>query len=767
MKLSKLRFYLLMFLACLGLVSCASSGSSKLEDGKAMELQEAKNLEDTDGDGFDEGSFIGLEENFEEGEGEFSDSVEPLDEDAGEFNEFADAEESGSEVDEFTADTEEGGSEVDEFMADAEEGESEVDEFTADAEEGGSEVDEFVDDMDDGEDPAVAQSEVVEEEESLKEPPVFPARVKLTNIEFLSNQSGGTLTISGEAPLEYQTRYNKETNQYIIEISNAFLPNNLRRPFIMKDFKSSQFGAVSAYQEKGSDQVSIIVQMKKEGASPHFKQEGGVIYVVSPSGGDGGNTLAEAEEMASDEEISLDDEGGDFEESFESQNEGAAEEYMDGEGEGESIADDGGESLNLKVLGARSLEEFLMNNNKFYGKKISLSLSDVDIRDAIEFISEESGANLVMSSQVTGKISLKLREVPWDQVLITLLRSNKLGYVRQGNVIRISTLQQLQVESQASKAILEAQKALLPLYVRVIPVSYAKVELLQAQLAPFLTAQRGKVVTDVRTSSVIVTDTETTLNRISALIKRLDIPPEQVMIEGKVVEATEAFSRNLGISWGASGVSTELGGGGGNGPLSITPSFGIRPSGAALSFNIGTLDFLGNLDAALQLAETDSTARVISSPRIVAINKEKSEISQSGEVISLSTVSQPGGGPSTTQVVRTPVTLSLSVTPQVTAAGGVIMDVDVQRQFPGAVEDLATLARAVNSRSAKTKVLVHNGETAVIGGIYDTRESKGETGVPILRSIPILGWLFKNQNYESRKNELLIFLTPRVMKKRM
>ena len=445
-----------------------------------------------------------------------------------------------------------------------------------------------------------------------------------------------------------------------------------------------------------------------------------------------------------------------------------SESYEEKFDEGEESVDetsDGGD-LNLKVLGARSLEEFLMNNNRFYGKNISLSLSGVDIREAIKFIAEESGANLVLSEQVKGNVYMKLRDVPWDQALITLLRSNRLGYVRQGTVIRISTLKQLQEESQASKAILEAQKALMPLHVRVVSVSYADVEKLSAQLTPFLTPSRGKLVIDPRTSSVIITDTDMVLNRLSALIKRLDLPPEQVMIESRVVEATEAFSRSLGISWGASGIETELGSSSSGDPLFIKPSFGVRPAGGVLSFNIGTLDFLGDLDATLELAETDSTARVISSPRIVTINKEPSKISQSGEVISIGTVTQEGGTIAS-KVERTSVTLSLSVTPQITASGGVIMDVDVQRQFPGAIEDRATLARAVNSRSAKTKVLVQNGETAVIGGIYDTRESQGESGVPILMDIPVLGWLFKSRSYENRKNELLIFLTPRVMKSKI
>ena len=246
------------------------------------------------------------------------------------------------------------------------------------------------------------------------------------------------------------------------------------------------------------------------------------------------------------------------------------------------------------------------------------------------------------------------------------------------------------------------------------------------------------------------------------------------MIESKVVEATEDFSKSLGINWGALGTPTTLGGSGSSGPLTLTPSFSIRPrdGGLLMNLNVGTLDFLGDLDAALSLAETNSVARIISAPRIVTMNREPSLISQSGEVISINTsfsglVSNQGGAQSTKTVQRTPVTLSLNVTPQITAAGGVIMDVSVKRQFPGAVEDQETLARAINSREAKTKVLVHHGQTAVIGGIYNTSETDSDAGVPALKDIPVLGWLFKSTFRERRKNELLIFLTPTIMKQKI
>ena len=367
----------------------------------------------------------------------------------------------------------------------------------------------------------VTTEEPEEEVSSLSE-----VSVNIKNIQFLADQRGGTVAITGDSPMDYRTRLNQSTNQYIVEISDAFLPESLRRPFIMKDFKSAQFGAINAYQKEGANAVSVIVQMKSDSVNPSVEQDGNVIYVI-PSTGGGGATLAETsspeeESQASPEEEAQAPEEEGYEEAVQEPEEELSEVALD-EFEEEELDYEKptSQKLRSRVLGARSLEEFLMNNNKFYGKKISVTLQDVVIGDAIGFISAESGANLAISSDVKGTVTIKLRDVPWDQALVTLLRMNKLGYVRQGNVIRISTLDQLQAESHASKSIIEAQKALLPVHVRVIPVSDAKVEDLQGQLTPFLTPKRGQVVVDARTSSIILTDTEDILDRLSALIKRL------------------------------------------------------------------------------------------------------------------------------------------------------------------------------------------------------------------------------------------------------
>ncbi|MGZ3722791.1 MAG: type IV pilus secretin PilQ, partial [Bdellovibrionales bacterium] len=413
-------------------------------------------------------------------------------------------------------------------------------------------------------------------------------------------------------------------------------------------------------------------------------------------------------------------------------------------------------------LQARTLDEFLTGNQRFYGRQISLQVKDADIRDVVNFLAEESGANVVMSDDVAGKISLKLRRIPWDQALVTVMRSKGLGYTRQGNVLRISTLKSLQNETEASNKLIEAQKSIVPAMVQVIPISYAAMEEILKAVTPFLTKGVGQAVVDNRSSTLIVTDRAEAVERVMKLVKTLDIAPAQVSIESKIVEAVEGFETFVGVNWGMSGSPVHLSNAGGANGAPVDLGFGMSSTSLSQDFssgapfqthmNIGTLDVLGNLTATLTLAEKDSLAKVISAPRISTMNREKSTIVQQGENVSVITTRSETTGLITKNEKRTPFKLELGVTPQITSDGGVIMDLDVMREFLGPVLDPETNARAVNTRKAHTKVLVRNGQTAVIGGIYTSDELEATQGVPGLKNIPIIGWLFKSRSFTREKN---------------
>lgn len=624
----------------------------------------------------------------------------------------------------------------------------ELEEVEETAEDQAAQEEQAIDPLDDSAQPKEEQATPIAEEPVP--PPVVaeeptpvaeqPTLAEVTNIKFLANQNGGTVVVETSGPVSYQVRNKTETGQYVIEIQGASLPDSLKRPYLLKEFDAA-FATINAYQNPGSTTARIVIQAKNANyGEPVVQQEGNSIIVIPGTPTGAPLTVAKKDEPKDTTNDAVD-----------------------------TVAAEADE----KALGARNLDEFLTGSSRFYGRKISIEVSDQDIREVLNFIATEVGANIILSEDVQGKITMKLREIPWDQALITVMKSKKLGYVRQGSIIRISTLTSLQEETDSAKKILDSQRILAPLRVKVIPVSYAAVEDLQKQLPPFLTPTRGQVVVDPRTSSLILTDTEDVLDRVGRLVKELDIPPAQVMIEGKVVEAQDSFTQSLGLNWNLSGTRSVIGAGKGfgGGDLSMQTGLAItnlppattgQTTPFSMSLRIGTFDVLGDINAALNLAEQDSMVKILSSPRVITMNKEKANISQKGQVITVQ-ILRDAQGQTTRNPVRTDFSLELIVTPQITAEGSVIMDVDVKREFPGAVADPESGARPINTRAAKTKVLVNDGQTAVIGGIYSSDNTTTETGVPWLRHIPVLGWLFKSRIRADTRNELLIFLTPKVL----
>ncbi len=539
----------------------------------------------------------------------------------------------------------------------------------------------------------------------------------ITDLKFKANETGGTVIVQGDRPLTFTTRTNPDLHQYIVEVDNAILPDRLKRSLNTRDIKGA-VGAIDAYQNPGSTTARFVIQMREGVSEPAVQSEGNSLLIVAS---------------------------------------GSAPQNV--------VNHENQESGESQILPNQSLTEFLAGNGQFYGKKISIETNSMDIRDALNFITEESGVNMVLSDEVKGNVSLKLRQVPWDQALVVIMRARKLGYTRQGNVLRIAPLADLKSEEDDANKLAAARKNLEPLKVRMFPISYAKVDELEKKIKDFL-GDRGKVVGDTRTNALVVTDIEDNLERIAKLIQSLDTQPQQVLIEGKIVEAQEDFARDIGVSWSSSGTSIKLGNGS-RGPVNMTPNFAVNPGkgvgGTNFNFglDIGTLDVFGSISAALALSESENKVKVLASPRIFTMSNEKADINQTTEVpVKQVTIN---GTSNQTSFQFKPLTLKLEVTPQVTSDGSVIMKIGVNRQFQGAVVDATLGSFSVNSREANTRVLVKNGQTAVIGGIYQSDATDGETGVPWFREVPVVGWLFKTKSIRKTKSELLIFITPRIM----
>ncbi|WP_413558396.1 type IV pilus secretin PilQ [Bdellovibrio sp. HCB209] len=538
----------------------------------------------------------------------------------------------------------------------------------------------------------------------------------ITDLQFKANENGGTVIVSGNRPLTFTTRSNPDLHQYVIEVENAILPDRLKRSLNTKDIRGA-VGAIDAYQNPGSTTARFVIQLRDGVAEPAVQNEGNSLLIVAA-----GTATSQVATNSADEQ----------------------------------------EGPEGKILPNQNLTEFLTGNSQFYGKKISIETNNMDIRDALNFITEESGVNMVISDEVRGAVSLKLRQVPWDQALVVLMRARKLGYTRQGNVLRIAPLNDLRTEEDDANKLALARKNLEPLKVRMFSISYARVDELEKKLKDFL-GERGKVVGDPRTNSLVVTDIAENLERAAKLIQSLDTQPPQVLIEGKIVEASERFQRNIGVNWNVTGTAISLGNTN-RGPVNMNPRFNINPTNSQngnfnFSLDVGTLDVFGSISAALALSESEQKVKTLSSPRIMTMSNETANISQTTEV-PVKQVTVTGNSSQETYQFK-PLALKLEVTPQVTADGSVMMKVAVARQIQGATNPDGSFA--TNSREANTRVLVRNGQTAVIGGIYLSDATEGEAGVPFLREIPFIGNLFKIKGVTKDKSELLIFLTPRIM----
>jgi type IV pilus assembly protein PilQ len=753
-------------------------------------------------DGLDEvsvGSFQDFQDNAEEGEGKSSTADKDLEEDEASQDEFADSNEGEQESKTAEADLEEDEASQDEF-ADSNEGKEQTGSDSKQTAQNQSEFDEFSEpqfDQSENESnlseqaPSSEQTQVAESQEEL--PPVtenmpevdipvtedtglspepslqtestpapemvplepqtanvgsvetpksvtpWGSRVRVTDMQYRVNDQGGTFIIQANGPIEFNQKLNPQTNQLVIELSNAQLPKKLQRPFNTKDFPG-QIGYIDAYQMKGAS-PRIVIQLREGAASePIVQNEGNALYIIAQ-----GNVTVTGQQMT----LSANETGG---------------ETLNAEisNESQSNAEDVMES---SLFASENFEDFLRSNQKFSGKRISIETDEMELRDIFKLISEEAEVNLVLADDVKGKMSLKLKNVPWDQALVMLMKAKKLGYTRSGSILRVAPMTELRSEEEDAIRIETAKRNNEPPLIKNITINYAKVEELERQIRPLLSS-KGSVVGDPRTSSIIVTDLEENIKRAETLVKALDIPPQQVLIEGRIVEAMDNFERQFGINWAASGRPVNISSGA-NGPIRFTPGLSVTPgapsaSTLGLNFALGTLDVLGDLTASLRLFELQGVVKVISSPRILTLHNETAEIIQTTEIPLITSNIQPNGA--TTPIVNfKPAQLKLSVIPQVTNDGSIILGVDLTREVPGEVVDTQTNARPVNSRSAKTKVLLKNSQTAVIGGIYQNDSTESEGRVPGMAKIPVIGWLFKNKSIDRKRTELLIFLTPRIL----
>jgi type IV pilus assembly protein PilQ len=394
----------------------------------------------------------------------------------------------------------------------------------------------------------------------------------------------------------------------------------------------------------------------------------------------------------------------------------------------------------------------------YTGRKVTLEFSDADVRKIFQLIAEVSNLNFLIADDVTGTISIKLVNVPWDQALDVILDTKGLGMQRDGNIVQIKPKAKMQSQADEEIAAKKARERGMELRTEVFDVNYAAVADVVTQFNS-LKSERGYVTSDARTNRVIIKDIATAIEDMRSLLKNLDSPEKQVMIEARIVEATANFTRDLGVQWGihyADGSASVAGinrlDTGFGGTVTAPPTSGTSGPGAAIGMSFGKLTSNIQLDLRLSAAATAEQIKIISTPRVVTLNNKAAKISQ-GQSIPYQTTSAEG-----TKTEFIEAALTLEVTPHITADGSISMKIKATNNSAGTGSP-----PPINKKEATTELLVKNGETTVIGGIYVDGETDADSGVPFLQDIPLLGWLFKSNKTTKNKNELLIFVTPKIV----
>lgn len=442
----------------------------------------------------------------------------------------------------------------------------------------------------------------------------------------------------------------------------------------------------------------------------------------------------------------------------------------------------------LQVGGTRT-------SRRYSGRRIDLDFHEADIHNVLRLIAEVGNVNIVTGDDVSGRVTVRMRDVPWDLALETILQARAMGMVRSNNLIRVAPIEVLQAELDARVRALAAARQVTPLETRVIPLSYNAASSMQPQVMRLLT-DRGTVTNDTFTNMLIVQDIPEVLENVEALVRVLDRQTPQVLIEARIVEATSQYSRDVGIQWGGDVAMTTATGnptgirfpynvavaGGNSAGLNAGNTSGLNPFAASTAVPTQNPNFLVNLPAAvgqgagggigltlgsvggnvnlntrLTAAEATGTIRIISSPRILTLNQAEAHISQ-GTLIPYAQTSALGVNTAWREAK-----LELRVTPRVSADATVLMNVRITRDEPDFGRTGARGDPTILQREAETVLIVPDGSTAVIGGIYTRTTSRNRRQIPFFGNIPVLGALFRARSVRDERTELLIFLTPRIV----
>lgn len=598
--------------------------------------------------------------------------------------------------------------------------------------------------------PAVAGAEAVAEPASDKAVSIKEELkgASIERIDYARVGDKGRLTIEGSSKLEYRTKEARDGRTIALDIKGAAIPEALVRTLDASKLRTP-VASVSSYQDSVSpSSVRVLVKLKEKAA--YNIQEAGDSIVVDFS---------------------------------------------------EIAAPAPANEAKAPVISAADMARAELATGKRYnGKKVNLDMMDANVADVLRLLAEVSGMNIIASDDVSGTISLRLRDVPWDQAFDIIMKSKGLDSVQEGNVIRVAPAQRIRQENEALLAAKKAGEKLEDLEIEFVAINFASADELKDQVKGVL-SDRGEVTTDKRTNTLVIRDIKKGIEAAKGVVAKLDTPIPQVLIEARIVEASSSFARDLGIQWGVDyqagnthqfntlGSSTSFGSAalmpdrnfvaiveeGGAFPIE-KKDWPARPGVSNYAVNLpatgsagplGAFGFMFGkvganpliLDLRLTAGESQGQLKTISRPRVTTLDNREAKIEQ-GESIPFETTSAAG-----TATTFIDANLSLTVTPHITPDGSVLMKIKASRNSIGTFRT-AGGQPSINKKEATTDVLVKDGETTVIGGIVITDKNNSERGIPFLMDIPVIGWLFKAKSIADTQTELLIFITPKVLKEK-
>lgn len=528
------------------------------------------------------------------------------------------------------------------------------------------------------------------------EMPSSSQRNTVNNLEFKLDGGNSRLTVTSRYPLRYREIRNSGMKQVVYYFDNTEVPDRLQRAYDTTEFKSPvALFTILQVPKESPPSSKLIIQLREDKMPTVTSNARGLTIEFPPwSGKDEPRLIIGDRDPASTSE-----------------------------------------------------ENIYSDRITFSGKPIKrLEIKNSEVQDVLRLIAKTSGYNIVVGDDVQGKVgTLSLQNVPWDQAFALVLQSKKLGYVKQGNVIRVATLAALKSEKDEALSSEQAKIKVEQLRTVLIPVSYAKAAELSPQAKNFLT-ERGTVDTDTRTNTIIVKDIDRVVTRVQKLISALDTQPPTVSISAKFVEMSNTLLRAVGFS--QLNFNTNFSG------TNISQVQGFAVNGSSVTTL--TAPQFANLSAKLELEERDSNIRTLANPSVTVVANRQATVNQS--LSFFVPANEVAGGQLVASSRQVTTNLSLDVTPIVAGDGSIFLTVNIRNEVP----DLAGRDTTIQARNVSTQILLENGDTAVVGGVFQDSVNREKQGIPILMNIPVLGTLFSRSRVSNRRNEIFVFLTAKI-----